>query len=95
MIATVCSKCADNDPSTVTIVHRSLSRALERTKVSPLRFRPWLQAFRDYAFGGRAFTLGEVRAQIRAAEALGTDGWMLWNPQNRYSRADMLPESHD
>jgi hypothetical protein len=74
------------------IVHRSLSRALERTKASPLRFRPWLQAFRDYAFGGRAFTSGEVRAQIRAAEAIGTDGWMLWNPQNRYSREDLLPE---
>jgi hypothetical protein len=74
------------------IVHRSLSRALQRTKGSPLRFRPWLQAFRDEAFDGRPFTSGEVRAQIRAAEAIGTDGWMLWNPQNRYSREDLLPE---
>jgi hypothetical protein len=71
------------------IVHRSLERALERTGVSPLRFRPWLQAFPDYAFGAGAFTAGQVRAQIRAAEDIGTNGWMLWNPHNRYSRGDV------
>ena len=77
------------------IVYRSLDRAVERTHVSPLRFRPWLQAFRDYAFGGQAFTSREVRDQIRAAEAIGTDGWMLWNPQNRYARVDLLPDTRD
>jgi hypothetical protein len=38
------------------IVYRSLARARERTRVSSRRFRPWLQAFRDYAFDRRAFT---------------------------------------
>ena len=71
------------------IVHRSLERALERTRLAPVRFRPWLQAFPDYAFGGRAFTAGEIRAQITAAEDIGTNGWMLWNPRNRYSRGDV------
>jgi hypothetical protein len=71
------------------IVHESLERALERTRLAPVRFRPWLQAFPDYAFGGLAFTGGEVRAQITAAEDIGTNGWMLWNPHNRYSRADV------
>jgi hypothetical protein len=71
------------------IVHRSLERALERTGVPPVRFRPWLQAFPDYAFGAGAFTAGEVRAQIKAAEDIETNGWMLWNPNNRYSRADV------
>jgi hypothetical protein len=73
------------------IVRRSLANAIARTRVPARRFRPWLQAFRDYAFGAGAFTSGEVREQIRAAEELGTTGWMLWNPQNRYSRADLLP----
>ena len=73
------------------IVQRSLERALERTHVPPVRFRPWLQAFRDYAFGGRPFTAGEIRAQINAAENVGTDGRMLWNPTNRYSAADLKP----
>jgi len=71
------------------IVHRSLQRAVERTGLAPVRFRPWLQAFPDYAFGGRSFTGGEVRAQITAADDIGTNGWMLWNPHNRYSRADV------
>jgi hypothetical protein len=71
------------------IVGLSLGRAGQRTQLPPVRFRPWLQAFRDYAFGGRPFTAGEVRRQIDAAEHFGADGWMLWNPRNRYSAADL------
>ena len=71
------------------IVRLSLEHARERTRLSSVRFRPWLQAFRDYAFGGRPFTAGEIGAQIRAAEDFGADGWMLWNPQNRYSSTDL------
>jgi hypothetical protein len=71
------------------IVHLSLKRAWERTTLPPIRFRPWLQAFRDYAFDRRAFTGKEIRAQIKAAEDFGSDGWMLWNPRNRYSDAGL------
>ncbi|MBI5057715.1 MAG: putative glycoside hydrolase [Nitrospirae bacterium] len=67
------------------IVYLSLKRALERTSLPPKRFRPWLQAFRDYAFDRRHFTGYEIRAQIDAAEKAGSDGWMLWNPHNVYS----------
>jgi len=67
------------------IVYRSLARARERTGLPPVRFRPWLQAFRDYAFDRRLFTAGEIREQIRAAEDFGANGWMLWNPENIYS----------
>lgn len=68
------------------IVFLSLQRAQERTGLSPLRFRPWLQAFRDYAFDGRSFSGQPLRAQIDAAEKFGAHGWMLWNPSNVYSR---------
>ena len=37
------------------IVFASLKRARERTDFSPLVFRPWLQAFNDYAFDHRKF----------------------------------------
>ncbi|MDR3410372.1 MAG: putative glycoside hydrolase [Formivibrio sp.] len=67
------------------IVDLSLRRAVERTGLSPLRFRPWLQAFRDYAFDHRAFAGPEIRMQIEAAEKSDADGWMLWNPRNVYS----------
>jgi hypothetical protein len=84
------------------IVHLSLEQARDRTGLSAVHFRPWLQAFRDYAFGGGAFTAGQIGAQIKAAEDFGADGWMLWNPRNRYSAADLVrsprrlttPESH-
>jgi hypothetical protein len=71
------------------IIRLSLDRARERTKLTPLHFRPWLQAFRDYAFGGRPFTADEIRAQINAAEGFGANGWMLWNPRNQYSAAGL------
>ena len=66
------------------IVSLSLKKARERTKISPLRFRPWLQAFRDYAFDRRYFNGMEIRNQIKAAEEFGSNGWMLWNPRNVY-----------
>lgn len=71
------------------IVYYTLEQAIKRSKVSPLRFRPWLQAFRDYAFDRRAFTASEIKAQIDAANLAGTSGWMLWNPRNIYYRADL------
>jgi len=67
------------------IVHLTLKKAQERTLVSPLRFRPWLQAFRDYAFDRRSFEEKEIKDQIKAAEKFGSHGWMLWNPRNSYS----------
>ena len=68
------------------IVKLSLQRARERTGLPGVRWRPWLQAFRDYAFDHREFGAAEIRAQIKAAETEDTDGWMLWNPRNRYSK---------
>ena len=73
------------------IVNRTLQRAAERTGISPLRLRPWLQAFRDYAFDHRTFGPPEIRAQIKASADFGSDGWMLWNPRNCYSDAGLGP----
>ncbi|MCH8622473.1 putative glycoside hydrolase [Undibacterium sp. TS12] len=68
------------------IVNLTLQHAVSRSGVSPLRFRPWLQAFRDYAFDHKDFTGVEIKQQIDAAEKIGSDGWMLWNPRNNYSK---------
>lgn len=67
------------------IVSLSLKRSQERAQIPSVRFRPWLQAFRDYAFDKRQFTAQEIRDQIKAAEEFGSNGWMLWNPRNVYS----------
>lgn len=67
------------------IIYRSLEIAKARTRGSAVRYRPWLQAFRDYAFGGQPFGAAEIDKQIRAAHDAGAIGWMLWNPRNIYS----------
>jgi hypothetical protein len=66
------------------IVYLSLKRAQERTRLPSIRFRPWLQAFRDYAFDRRYFRGKELQDQISAAKQFNSQGWMLWNPQNSY-----------
>ncbi|MBI3301299.1 MAG: putative glycoside hydrolase [Deltaproteobacteria bacterium] len=74
------------------IVYHSLKRAKERTGLPSARFRPWLQAFKDYAFDRRPFSGKEIRAQIKAAEDFGADGWMLWNSRNIYSKDGLYSE---
>lgn len=71
-----------NDP--YRIVYASLERAKQRTGFSGIVFRPWLQAFSDYAFDHREFGKPQLRQQIKAAEDAGAEGWLLWQPRNRY-----------
>lgn len=66
------------------VVYLSLEEARQRAGLDPRRFRPWLQAFRDYAFDRRHFDAEEVSAQTEASEEFGSSGWMLWNPRNVY-----------
>jgi hypothetical protein len=74
------------------IVYLTLQQAKERTNLPAVRFRPWLQAFRDYAFDRRHFTGAEIREQINAAEDFGANGWMLWNPRNLYTGDGLRPK---
>jgi len=73
------------------IVRDTLENARERVNISPKRFRPWLQVFRDYAFDHRSFGATELAEQVRAASDFGSDGWMLWNPRNRYEGLGLAP----
>ena len=65
------------------IVFASLQRAKQRTAFPSVTFRPWLQAFNDYAFDHRKFGKVQIEAQIKAAQDSGA-GWMLWDSRNRY-----------
>jgi hypothetical protein len=71
----------------------TLDKGIKRTDINPARLRPWLQAFRDYAFGGVAFGPVQVATQIAAADADHTDGWSLWNPRNRYTGLGLTREA--
>jgi hypothetical protein len=55
------------------------------------KLRPWLQ---DFSLPGMTpYGVAEVRAQIDAAEATKTGGWLLWNPDNAYDEATFKPAS--
>jgi hypothetical protein len=72
------------------MVKLTLDNSISRTHANPKKFRPWLQAFRDYAFTRLVFGPTEVSAQIRAAADAHTDGWLLWNPHNHYTGIGLM-----
>ena len=51
---------------------------------------PWIQ---DFTLYGVPYGEHEVREQIRAAEELGIEGFLLWNPNVRYTDAALTPIS--
>ncbi len=58
--------------------------------VEPVRLRPWLQYFKDYAFSRKHYNHDEIREQIRASDDTNCSGWLLWNPSSRYNRGGLL-----
>jgi hypothetical protein len=67
------------------VVAETVRRVRERTAATRVHVRPWIQDFRDYAFDRRPFGVPEIREEMAAAVDAGATGWMLWNPQNRYT----------
>jgi hypothetical protein len=67
-------------------VYLTQKMAIDRTKASPLKFRPWLQAFREYAYGGGNFEEDRMKLEIKAADDSGASGWMFWNAGNIYPK---------
>ena len=74
------------------VVRNALSEALERSRplARAATIRPFLQAF---TLGRRKprYTPHEIREQIRAAEELGINTWVLWNPRSVYQRDSLRP----
>ena len=74
------------------VIRRAMQDALRRS--APLgetaEIRPYLQAF---TLGQPRYTPAMVREQIRAAEELGLDSWVLWNPRSAYDPGIFRPET--
>jgi hypothetical protein len=73
------------------VVRRALEEALRRSQlVGAAEIRPFLQAF---TLGRRLprYTPHEIREQIRAAEDVGINSWVLWNPRSVYQRDALRP----
>lgn len=75
------------------IVKLTLDKSLEKSGGSPLAYRPWLQAFKDYAFDRRVYGEQEIRDQIKASDDFGSSGWLLWNPRNIYTKDGLAPKN--
>ena len=73
------------------IIKASLLKMEE--SVEPLRLRPWLQYFKDYAFSRRHYNAHEIREQVRASDDTNCSGWLLWNPSSRYDRGGLINNS--
>jgi hypothetical protein len=69
---------------TVTRSLLDFQTALEGRKA---RLTPWLQ---DFSLG-RAYSLGDVKAQVRAARSLHAHGFLLWNAEGLYDAAALQP----
>lgn len=68
----------------------SMNAAKAKLGGNALKIRPWLQ---DFSFPNlMPYGEKEVRAQIDAAEASGTSGWLLWDPNNDYHEGALKPE---
>ena len=52
--------------------------------ISPVRIRPWLQYFKDYAHTRKHYKKFEINEQIRATQDINTSGWMMWSPSSKY-----------
>ena len=74
------------------VVRHALKEAIARSQplANAAIIRPYLQAF---TLGRRKprYTPHEIREQIRAAEELGIDSWVLWNPRSVYQRNSLRP----
>ena len=64
------------------VLRRSISNIKDR--IDTKRVRPWIQYFRDYTKKRRHYKKFEVQEQIRAADTMHTNGWMVWSPSSKY-----------
>jgi len=64
------------------IVKASILKA--HSDIDPIRIRPWLQSFRDYAFSRKDYKEYQIAQQIKASDDSNATGWLLWSPSSRY-----------
>jgi hypothetical protein len=76
------------------VIQYSMTSAIEKAVLatsSPMKLRPWLQAF-DL---GATYTPAMVRAQIQATYDVGLTSWMLWNAASVYDKAALVPKGEE
>ncbi|HUF06098.1 MAG TPA: putative glycoside hydrolase [Candidatus Binatia bacterium] len=65
------------------VIDQTLEIMNRQAEGMPIVIRPWIQ---DFGYGPfPPYTPAQVRAQMDAAAENGALGWMIWNPQARFS----------
>jgi len=72
------------------LIDQSMQIALPKIDDQALKIRPWLQDF-DF-WGMTPYDASMVRAQIDAVEDNGGSGWLLWDPENQFTKDALLTE---
>ncbi len=73
------------------VVFESAKQAVERLNGLNCVVRPWLQDFQDYRFDKRTYRKDEIQAQIKGCFDAGSEGFMVWNPNAKYTAAAYAP----
>jgi len=64
------------------LVTRAMKDSIPRLVGTGAVARPWLQ---DFSMRGVTYGVDQVKAQIKAAEELGFEEWLLWDPSLNYT----------
>lgn len=76
-----------------TVIYKSIANIQDR--IDPVRVRPWLQYFKDYAHSKKHYKKFEIQEQVRASRDANTSGWMMWSPSSRYHLSYLREEPKD
>ncbi len=84
---------ADPNAQPYETVRRALADAQRRNAAvrGAARIVPWYQ---DFTLGTPVYGVEQVRAQMRAGEAVGIRSWMLWNPASAYTEEALMAPVH-
>jgi hypothetical protein len=68
------------------VVYHAMSAGQKQAVGQRAHLRAWIQAFNM----GAIYDGEKIRAQIKATDDAGADGWILWNARNVYSSDGLL-----
>jgi len=69
------------------VVFESAKQAVERVSQLGCQVRPWIQDFQDYRFDQRIYGKDDIRAQIKGCFDAGGVGFMVWDPNGKFTTA--------
>lgn len=70
------------------VVYSAMKAGVKQTEGEKAKLRTWIQAFNL----GAVYDDAKIRAQTKASDDAGADGWILWNASNRYTKKGLKGE---